>query len=328
METEEQTVTSAEATNEPVSFESALDRLNTPDEPAAPETAEAAPEGDEADQAEAPVTEPDADPDADTEAPEYLHGNARTRLRDGSEVTIGELKKAYDEAKEYRVRQPEIDARLREADQKLAQVAQHEQQAQTLIQQAKSVLQANFPPKPDFAAYERGEIDIITFTEQQAKWNVAAEKWQNLSRAEQAVKEKAEQEKAANLKQKEAAEIQAFLDKATDLKTPEAQKAFADDVVRVATKEYGATPKQVGEKLDEAWMMLMAKDAIAYRKLQADKPKALEKVKDVPPVTVQAPGRRVSAPERAAQAVSDKLAAARRSGGLSMADALSLINDI
>jgi hypothetical protein len=58
METEEQNAVSAEATNEPVSFESALDRLNTPDEPAAPETAEAAPEGDEADKAEAPKRRP------------------------------------------------------------------------------------------------------------------------------------------------------------------------------------------------------------------------------------------------------------------------------
>jgi hypothetical protein len=111
------------------------------------------------------------------------------------------------------------------------------------------------------------------------------------------------------------------------LKTPEAQKAFADDVLKIGQEHYGFTPQDLAQKMDHRDLLVL-KDAIAYRKLQADKPKALEKVKDVPPVTVQAPGRRVSAPERAAQAVSDKLAAARRSGGLSMADALSLINDI
>jgi hypothetical protein len=326
METEEQNAVSAEATNEPVTFESALDRLNAPDEPAAPETAEAAPEGDEADRAEAPETETEADPDADPEAPEYLHGNARTRLRDGSEVTIGELKKAYDEAKEYRVKQAEFDAKRQEFEAKQTQIAQAEQQTNQLIQQAKQVLQANFPPKPDFAAVERGDLDHFTYREQKDRWDAAMEKWQTLSRAEMQAKQKAEEETKAETQKRIADETKLFIDRA-DLKTPEAQKAFADDVLKIGQEHYGFTPQDLAQKMDHRDLLVL-KDAIAYRKLQADKPKALEKVKDVPPVTVQAPGRRVSAPERAAQAVSDKLAAARRSGGLSMADALSLINDI
>jgi hypothetical protein len=173
---------------------------------------------------------------------------------------------------------------------------------------------------------ERGEIDVITYTEQKARWDAAAEKWQTLSRAEMQAKQKAEEESKAETQKRIADETRLFIDRA-DLKTPEAQKAFADDVLKIGQEHYGFTPQDLAQKMDHRDLLVL-KDAIAWRKLQADKPKALEKVKDVPPVQVQAPGRRVSAPERAAQAVSDKLAAARRSGGLSMADALSLINDI
>jgi hypothetical protein len=289
--------------------------------------AEAAPEPEQADPADAPEPEADATPEADPEAPEFLHGNARTRLRDGSEVTIGELKKAYDEAKEYRVKQAEFDAKRQEFEAKQTQIAQQEQYFQQTIQQAKQVLQANFPPKPDYSALERGEIDVITYTEQKARWDAAAEKWQSLSRAEQVAKQKAEEDSKAETQKRIADETQRFLDRSPDMKTREAQKAFADDVLKIGQDHYGFTPQDLAQKMDHRDLLVL-KDAIAWRKLQADKSKALEKAKDAPPVQVQSPSRRVSAPERAAQNVSEKLAAARRSGGLSMADALSLINDI
>jgi hypothetical protein len=44
--------------------------------------------------------------------------------------------------------------------------------------------------------------------------------------------------------------------------------------------------------------MLLMKDAVAYKKLQSAKPKAIEKAKDAIPV--QKPGRRIAPSEKAA----------------------------
>src|SRR5688572_7733995 len=114
------------AAPQPLTLDSALGLLNAQDDkkpeqparaaqeqPLAPEPAAAEPpEADaapaEAVEAEAP--EPDAEPDAEV----ILHGNQKTRLRDGSVVAVADLKKAYDEAKEYRAKQSEFDSQRKE----------------------------------------------------------------------------------------------------------------------------------------------------------------------------------------------------------------------
>lgn len=325
MEEEQTAAPSAEASApEPVTFDSALEALNAQDTPAPEPEAAADPEPEQADQAEdvAPSATDEAAPEAEDEEPEVLHGNARTRLRDGSVVTVGELKKAYDEAKEYRVNQAKFAAERQEFEAKQAQIAQAEQQTQRLIQQAKSVLQANFPPKPDPAALQRGEIDAITYTEQKAAWDAAAEKWHALNHAERAAAQKAEEEKATATRTRIMQEREAFLtsEHGKDLHTEEAQRAFAQSVQKIA-KDYGATDEQLNG-LTDAWVLKALKDAIAYRKLQAEKPKVLEKVKDVPPV--QAPGRRMGAAEKQAATLKDEFGRVRKTG--SFDEALKILN--
>jgi hypothetical protein len=330
MDNEENTAPSAEASApEPVTMESALASLNAQDEPAAPEPTEVAPPEDQADPAEDVSSDdtPDALPDAEAEEPEVLHGNARTRLRDGSVVTVGELKKAYDEAKEYRVKQAEIDARARETEAKLAHIAQTEQQTARIIQQAKAVLQARFSPRPDYGAVERGEIDILTYTEQKEKWERDAREWQQLNQAEQAAAQKAQEETAKAQKAQFDAEVESFLTRFPEHRPAEKQQAFKQDLVRLATETYGAKPEQLGD-IKHAWQLEMAQDAMRYRKLQAEKSKVLEKVKDAPPVQVQTPGRRVSPAEKQAQERSQLFAQARARGGISREEALALMQSI
>jgi hypothetical protein len=330
METEDQNVPSAEVNaSEPLSFDGALDLLNAADNPvetpAASETS--ADEGTdvEADQAEPSQDEAEAAPEADPEALEFLHGNARTRLRDGSEVTIGELKKAYDEAKEYRVKQAEFDATRREFEAKQAQIAAQEAQSSTLIQQAKAVLQQNFPPKPDYTAVQRGELDIITYQEQVAAYNHAAEKWHGLNRAEQARAEQAKREQAEVKQQRIAQERQRLIDAVPEFKTEEGFNAFRTDVLTHGTKDYGFSAEELGS-LDDHRVLRVMKDAIAYRKLQADKAKVAAKVKDVPPVAVQAPGRRVTTAEKQAQDV--KVGFNRLRQTRSIDDAVAILNSL
>lgn len=331
---DENNVASAEVNaSEPLSFDSALSILNQADEapveetPAATETPEGGETVEEADQAEpsSDEQETEAAPEASTEDPEFLHGNARTRLRDGSEVTIGELKKAYDEAKEYRVKQAEFDAKRQEFEAKQAQIAAQEQHFTQTINQARAILQANFPPKPDFAALERGELDIITYNEQKARYDNAVEKWHGLNRAEQQKAQESQQRQAAERQQYLARETERLIERVPEFKDPAARQAFAQEAAKVGAEAYGM-PAGVIENLGETWAVLALKDAIAYRKLQADKAKVAAKVKDVPPVQVQAPGRRVSPAEKQAATVKNSFDRLRKTG--SFDDALAILNSM
>src|ERR1044072_1105475 len=135
---ENQTAASAEASApEPMSFDNALSILNeapeTPvEENTAPaEAAEAAETPGEADKAEA--AKADAEPDATSEPDEIIHGNAKTRLRDGTVVAVADLKKAHEKAKEYEAKQQEFDTRKAEVEPKLQAIQQQEQFFTTTI---------------------------------------------------------------------------------------------------------------------------------------------------------------------------------------------------
>lgn len=338
MEEENQTAPSAEASvSEPMSFDSALSILNQADEAPVEENTAAseAPAGGETDveaeQAEAPATEQETEaaPEAETED-DFVHGNHRTRLRDGTVTTVGELKKLADEAKELKAKLPTLEAREREFEQKAQAIAAQEQLFTQTINQAKAVLQANFPPKPDIEAYNRGEIDIITYTEQKARWDNAVEKWQTLNRAEQAKAQQAEREKAElakkqedEFKQVKAQEFERLTEFVPELKTQEGFKAFREDILTHAPKEYGFSAEEIGNWVDHRSLRVL-KDAIAYRKLQAEKAKVAEKVKNVPPVQVQAPGRRVSPAEKQAQEVKTGFERLRKTASFN--DALAILN--
>jgi hypothetical protein len=330
MENEEQNVPSAEASApEPVTFDSALAQLNAADESpaeqtAAPETAEAEETGVQADQADTSDQEA-ATPDADTEADDYAHGNARTRLRDGTVTTVGELKKAAEQAKELQRQIQEREARDSEFEQRQAQIAAKEQVFTTTIQQAQAVLRANFPPKPDYTAVQRGDVDIITFNEQQAAWNHAVEKWNALEGARRKVEEEAKQKQDETTQQKIRQEMDVLTSRAPEFKDRDFAQSFRAETIKTATEHYGATEQQV-LGVNEAWMALALKDALAYRKLQADKAKVAEKVKDVPPVQVQAPGRRASPAEKQAATVKTGFERLRSTG--SFDDALNILNSL
>jgi hypothetical protein len=333
MENETPTAPSAEeSAPTSMSLNDALGVLNAQDEPqeqpepetaAEPEAPAGEPEVEEAETAEG--DEPEAKPDADPEAPEYLHGNARTRLRDGTEVTIGELKKAYDEAREFRVKQADIDAKQRDFEAKQAQIAQQEQHFAQTVAQAKAILEANFPPEPDFAAYERGDIDVITLNEQQAKRASAEKKWRELNGAQQRQAQKVQQEQAEQAKQHVAREFETLKEKLPELRTDEGFKAFKTEVLDAAPKHFGFTPEEIANIVDHR-ALLVIKDALAYRKLQAEKAKVLAKVKEAPPVQAAPPARRVSPAERKAEGKSELFQQVRKTGSFDAA--LSYLNNL
>jgi hypothetical protein len=322
MNIEQNAAPAGDTAPEPVTFESALDTLNAQDAPeiTADQTPSAdEPEVEEADTAEAPEAEAPSEPD---EADEVLHGNAKTRLRDGTVVAIADLKKAFDEAKEYRAKQSEHEAAAKEFETKRAQIAAQEQFFTQTIQHAKALLERSMPPEPDASLRES---DPIEFFLQKDKRESAVLEWRRLDHAQKVQAQNAEREHAEQTKAMIAQEMDLLKEAVPELKTEDGFKAFKEDILTHAPKEYGFTPKELGELSDHRALRVL-KDAIAYRKLQAKKPAALEKVAKAPPVAVAPPGRRQGADEAKAGQVKSRMDAARANGGMSLDDAHALLN--
>jgi hypothetical protein len=261
----EQTAASAESGDtENSSFDHALGLLNDQEEttpPAEPTPSEDEPEVEEADTAEADEAEATPEPDDEPEE-EVLHGNAKTRLRDGTVVAIADLKKAYDEAKEYRAKQSDYEAKAKEFEAKQATITQQEQFFTQTVQHAKTILEASMPPEPDEALREADPIEY--FLRKDARDRKILE-WRRLDHAQKVQAQKAEAERTEQVRSQVAREMELLKDAIPELRTDEGFKAFKDDVLTYAPKEYGFSPQELAELSDHRALRVI-KDAIAYRK--------------------------------------------------------------
>lgn len=160
----------------------------------------------------------------------------------------------------------------------------------SILNIALEVLQKRMPQPPDRAMIRE---DPMGFMEQTQAYNEAVEEVNKLLGAQQQIgqRQTAEQkqaqeqaERAARTQTAEALQRQAQLMAETmpELRTAEGQKAFFADATTFG-EHYGLTAEDIGGIQDHRALRVL-KDAIAYRKLQAAKPEAMEKVRSAPPI--------------------------------------------
>ena len=128
------------------------------------------------------------------------------------------------------------------------------------------------------------------------------------------------QEETKQHEQYVSGERDRLVEKMPELKVPEKAKAFYTDVLAHA-EHYGFTREDVDQAYDHRLWPLM-RDAIAYRKLQAAKPKVMEKARNAAPV--KPPGRRQAPSEGKAVDESAAWEKLKRTGEFD--DALALLN--
>lgn len=224
----------------------------------------------------------------------FVHGNARTRLRDGTEVTVGELKKLADEAKEFKRQSSQFAAEKQQIQAAAAQNAQQQQLFSSTISQAIAALQHALPPEPDPSLRETDPIDYFLKKDQRDS------KLNELNRLEAARNHAAHQaraEQAQHFQVRLKNEQAQLYERAPDLVDEGKRREFYSDMISTG-KNYGFSEDEMNNVHDHRVMMLV-KDAIAYRKLQAAKPKAMEKVKSAR-TPVSTPAARASSNERVA----------------------------
>jgi hypothetical protein len=243
----------------------------------------------------------------DTDKPEPT-----TRLRDGTEVPIAELKKAYAAQKEFEQRQSQFETRAQ-------QFAQQEQFVNQVLPLAIATLEQQIPPEPDASLLQ---TDPIAHYEQTVARQAGLAKIQQLTAAQEAAKhslaQRTQQETESYIKR----EQEHLFQKLPELKDTSKRRDFYEKTVLATAREYGFSDQEVNQTYDHR-LIVMIRDAAAYRALQAQKPVVQKKVEQAAPM--QRPGKRVSSSEQQSQARVEKFQRLRRTG--SVDDAASLISD-
>lgn len=273
----------------------------TADEP------EDAPEGDETGETADEEPSDDADEPQPNEAAssDDETGTRMHRLRDGTQVSLGDLKKAYDEARGYRQALPQIQAERARVEQEKQAIAAREQQFQPVIAQVAAILQQQIPPE---ATDEMWESDPIAAQMQDRERNKALARLAQVNAAQA----ETQQRQAAEAQAARAAYLQSEQQKLVEalpmLKDPEKAKAFNADYQEVGAY-VGFAPEHLARVEDHRLIKLAdlaieglrARQAAAKAKTVTQTKNAVvaKRVAGKPPVA--APAARVGSNVRQAE---------------------------
>ncbi|KQO43022.1 hypothetical protein ASF08_10615 [Methylobacterium sp. Leaf85] len=230
---------------------------------------------------------------------------------DGHQVPIDEVRRGFMRQADY-TRKTQAHAEEVRQFQTIRQQTEAERgELGNILNIAVEVLRTRMPSPPD-----RNMIrtDPMGFMEQQQAYQEAVEEVNKLLSAQQGVgqrqteEQRAAQDQAERARQAQTAEAlqreaELMAQTMPELKTPEGQKAFFADATKFGERCYGLTPNDVMGIQDHRALRVL-KDAIAYQKLQAKKPEALQKLRNAPPIRAavrQSPGTRQGQASRQAR---------------------------
>jgi hypothetical protein len=226
----------------------------------------------------------DAEPEAQSEEPELF----AVPGPDGKElkVTLEELRGGYLRQADYtRKRQAQAEAEKQTAAETQA-AREQRTQYQEQLGQLKTALESLTPPEPKRDQFE----DPNEYAVKRLEWNEHQDRLKTVTEAQQRVAWEAAQDKVKQHNARVAEENDKLL-----LAIPEwkdAAKAKGESEKMWATaKAYGFTDDLIGQ-IDDHRTLLVLRDAMRYRELQAKKPEAqrrIQQVKSATPGGLKAP---------------------------------------
>jgi hypothetical protein len=256
-----------------------------------------------------------------------LDPEMKINLRDGSRVRWGDLKRDLAEARELQRHRQDLEGRFTQFQQTEAQIAQQRQYLNQVLPTAIQILQNSLPEVPpmpdpamvqnDFLGYQEKMAAHLAAKEQRAQKEHQLRQFAQAQQAGQQEQIRRNQVEQAQYVQQEQKKL---LDALPVLRDDKKRSEFMTDVIKYGSEAYGFTHEELARVGDHRTALVL-RDAIAWRKLQARKPKADAKAQSAPPV--QKPGKRASESEVKASAYRDEMTRLRKSG--SMDDAAALI---
>jgi hypothetical protein len=208
--------------------------------------AAATPEGEE--EAEPKEGEESEDPEDDASEPEPAKtqddddetGTRVHRLRDGTQVTLADLKKGFDKAREYDRVLPQVQQEYQKVQQEKQQFAAQQQQFQAYASHVAQTALGFLPPEPDAALMDEnsGKYDPIAFMQARHRREAAVAdfnaKFQGVAQAAAQTSQQAQQQAVQQVQQERQTAVQRFFRAYPDLQAPEKGQEFIKDFHAVA----------------------------------------------------------------------------------------------
>jgi hypothetical protein len=282
------------------------------DEPPVEPGEEPEPAAGEAD--DAPGADDAPEPEADDSEPEYAHGNLKVRFRDGTETTVGDLKKGREELQELKRHVPDVLAARQEIEQAKAHLAQQQQQFEQVLPIALQAIQSSIPPEPND---ELWDTDPIEAGRQQRLHDKAIRQRNELVG-------QAEQGQAHALQAYIQQQQTKLLEARPELREPEKAKAFYGDYI-AAAQALGFTQAEADSTYDHRLVngiVSLWTKAKKWDQLQATKTNVAAKTSNAVPVAT--PGRRPAPGAQASTQVKLAEQQAKKTGSID--DVLALRN--
>ena len=261
---------------------------------------------------------------------ESLTGETELRLRDGTVITVGDVKKKWGGLQELERAQQEFAAERQQFQQYAAQQAQQYSQFAPVAQQAIAALQSQLPEIPDWPDKALRESDPDQYNELlDDRYRAIEAHNATIAQIEQVEQQRVQLEHQAQAEQKANHEKyiqgqrETLFSKMPDLrdaaKRDEFGRAFMD-----LGQQYGFTPEELSGTHD-ARLMVLFRDLIESKKAKAVKPTPKKIVSKTPTAT---PGP-VTSPSSAKEKQREQLfEQARNSGGITASQADLLLMEI
>lgn len=255
--------------------------------------------------------------------PEADDKDTKVRLRDGKEVSVSELKKAYrpeweKETREFEDRRRKFEDESKQYTQRFQALTQQEQQLAQNLDAAVLILQNRLPKAPDKALFDQDPFEYqrqkLAYDDAQAELNDLVGKQKQLQQVGQQRQQEAFQEHARKQNERLLAALPELKDQAKAVKFWEK--------VQARGAAYGFTPQQMSQ-VSDAGILLMMNDAIKWHEFTEKRATLKQKEAAAKPMNpeVQAPVRRVSTAEREAAKSRELLGRLRKTGRASDAEA-------
>ncbi len=283
-------------------------------------------EGEETDgetEDEGQADEDETEDEPDSGQGRYVAKNGKVKLEDGTTVTVDELIKGNLRDRDYRQKTMEA-AEVRKASE--AQSAAAKALEEQLTQQREYVanlVKSIIPPQPDPSKADprSPNYDPAGYQAEQVAYQQWAGHLQYLEAEQQRAEQERQAETAKQTQERINKEWATALERLPELKDHKRLEAFGQKTLKYGP-EYGYTPHELANIHHDHRNLLVLRDAIAWRELQASKANVQKKVEGRPPIAKG--GKRLSPGAHQARRATDAISRLKQSGSVEDATAAYL----
>lgn len=227
-----------------------------------------------------PDGEPDAEESDDQNASQDDKADSAAIEIDGKRYTRDEVKQGFMLQADYTRKTQEVAAERREMNSAVERLSKQDEKAKADLGFVQDVLNALLPPAPDPNTIGS---DPVGYMQQKAQREQAELVLRELQSRRGQFQQQQAQQQSEQLRQALAAEWDSALKLMPELGTQEGKTKFRSEAVDFGQKHWGLTPQEI-DGIDSSKALAVLRDAIAFRKLEANKPKALAAVKAAPKI--------------------------------------------